>query len=154
MSLFIIIVMCMLLYTVVSSLGSGQSRKTWKDIAEFSYHLLLTLCTRFEKLTMSIPSWFKVVTGKVVSLIFFMQKGFLLYWTLLGTGPESWVYFEMCKRGGGRSFFLCDTRVKLGRRRCSLFLASLMTGFPVHFTPGFLTQGNHKRFIFPLRCPE
>ena len=89
----------MLLYTVVSSLGSGQSRKTWKDIAEFSYHLLLTLCTRFEKLTMSIPSWFKVVTGKVVSLIFFMQKGFLLYWTLLGTGPESWVYFEMCKRG-------------------------------------------------------
>ena len=104
MSLFTIIVMCMLLYTVVSSLGSGQPRKTWKDIVEFSYHLLLTLCTRFEKLAISIPSWFKVVTGKVVSLIFFMQKGFLLYWTLLGTGPESWVYFEMCKRGGEEAF--------------------------------------------------
>ena len=56
---------------------------------DFSYHLLLII--RFEKLlTIYNPSWFKVVTGKVVSWIFFIElsKGFSYGWNTLRDRPQ------------------------------------------------------------------
>ena len=123
MSLFTIIVMCMLLYTVVSFLGQVSLVRLERMLWNFPIIFYSQLCTRFEKLlTIYNPSWFQVLKfwqERLYHGFSSCKRVFLWIEHFKGQAPKVG-YILKCVKEGGRSFFLCDTRVKLGRRR-SLF---------------------------------